>query len=175
MPLLRELCRHLFSHLPGWGYQAVIFGSGAEAQALIERSRRELEVGINPVAVIDPRAEGQPFLCGLPIVSSIEAAAAAASFNPFKPTYGLLTVAAASSAEMVRLVSSPESIIFFTHRIDLKSLSDVQHVGHATQPAAHAQAGDEVTHRQSHLPSCIDRWSRLFTQVCRGQLSIVRY
>ncbi len=38
MPLFRELTRHLFSGLPGWGDQAIIFGAGTEARALIERS-----------------------------------------------------------------------------------------------------------------------------------------
>ncbi len=49
-------------------------------------------------------------LCGLPIASSIQAAAG--FLDRSRPAYGLLTVAAASSAEMVRLLHSPESVIF---------------------------------------------------------------
>ncbi len=110
MPLLRELARHLFSGTPGWGHQAVIFGSGAEACALIERSLRERESEINPVAIVDPDCQSEPFMCGLPITSSIREAAG--YINPSMAAYGLLTVAAASSAEIVRLVQSPESLIF---------------------------------------------------------------
>jgi Undecaprenyl-phosphate galactose phosphotransferase WbaP len=110
MPLLRELSRHLFSRSPGWGNQAVIFGAGPEARALIERSRREREVGISPVAIVDPAPPAEPFLCGLPITNSI--ASAAAFIDRSMPVYGLLTVAAASSAEITKLVSSPESVIF---------------------------------------------------------------
>jgi Undecaprenyl-phosphate galactose phosphotransferase WbaP len=110
MPLFRELTRHLFSKLPGWGDQAVIFGAGSEARALIERSLREREAGIRPVAVVDPMPQAQPMLCGLPITQSIEAAAD--YLDRSRPAYGLLTVAAASSAEIVRLLHSPESVIF---------------------------------------------------------------
>ncbi len=110
MPLLRELCRHFFSRVPGWGYQAVIFGSGEEALALIQRSRADRDAGIRPVAVVDPSPDTQPYLCGLPIVKSIEVASL--ELDASTPVYGILTVAAASSAEMVRLINSPESIIF---------------------------------------------------------------
>ena len=110
MPLLRELARHLFSRTPGWSHQAVIFGSGPQARALIERSLSERESEINPVAVVDPNPEHEPFLCGLPIASSIREAAG--YVNPSAAAYGLLTVAAASSAEFVRLLQSPESLIF---------------------------------------------------------------
>jgi Undecaprenyl-phosphate galactose phosphotransferase WbaP len=110
MPLFRELSRHLFSKSPGWGNQAVIFGAGPEAQALIERSRREREVGISPVAIVDPTPRAEPFLCGLPIRNSIESAAE--FIDRSMPVYGLLTVAAASSAEITKLVSAPESVIF---------------------------------------------------------------
>jgi Undecaprenyl-phosphate galactose phosphotransferase WbaP len=110
MPLFREMSRHLFSKLPGWGHQAIILGAGSEARALVERSRSEREAGISAVAVIDPMPQAEPFLCGLPITSSIEAAAG--FLDPSRPAYGLLTVAAASSAEIVRLLQSPESLIF---------------------------------------------------------------
>ena len=110
MPLLRELARHVFSKMPGWGHQAVILGSGPQALALIERSLCERESEINPVAIVDPSPDHEPFLCGLPIVSSIREAAG--YVDPSAAAYGLLTVAAASSAEMVRLLQSPESLIF---------------------------------------------------------------
>jgi FlaA1/EpsC-like NDP-sugar epimerase len=110
MPLFRELTRHLFSKLPDWGDQAVIFGAGAEGRALIERSLSEKEAGIRPVAVVDPTPQAEPMLCGLPITASIEAAAC--YLDRSRPAYGLLTVAAASSAEIVRLLHSPESVIF---------------------------------------------------------------
>jgi Undecaprenyl-phosphate galactose phosphotransferase WbaP len=110
MPLFREVSRHLFSKLPGWGYQAIILGAGFEARALIERSKSEREAGISAVAVLDPIPQAEPFLCGLPITSSIQAAAG--FLDPSRPAYGLLTVAAASSAEIVRLLHSPESLIF---------------------------------------------------------------
>ena len=109
MPLLRELSRHLFAGLPGWGYQAVIFGSGPEALALIERSRRERDLGISPVAIVDP-TDTRSFLAGIPIVRSIHSAAE--ELDQSMPAYGLLTLAAASSTEMVRLANSPESVIF---------------------------------------------------------------
>jgi Undecaprenyl-phosphate galactose phosphotransferase WbaP len=110
MPLLRELCRHIFSRFPGWGYQAVIFGSGRDAEALIERSLTDPGVGIRPVAVVDPSPEARLFLCGLPIVKSIDSAVL--ELDSSQPAYGILTVAAASSREMVRLINAPESIIF---------------------------------------------------------------
>lgn len=110
MPLFREMTRHLFSKLPGWGDQAIIFGAGNEARALIERSLSEREAGIRPVAVVDPMPQAEPVLCGLPITASIEAAAG--FLDRSRPAYGLLTVAAASSAEIVRLLHSPESVIF---------------------------------------------------------------
>ncbi len=110
MPLLRELSRHLFAGSPNWGDQAVIFGAGPEARALIERSQREREAGIHPVAIIDPTPQSQSFLCGLPIVDSI--AAATQYIDRSVPAYGLLTPAAASSAEITRLVRSSESAIF---------------------------------------------------------------
>jgi len=110
MPLLRELCRHLFSRSHGWGYQAVIFGSGRDAEALIERSQTDRGAGIRPVAVVDPSPDARPFLCGLPIVRSLDAAAL--ELEASQPAYGILTVSAASSTEMVRLINSPESIIF---------------------------------------------------------------
>ena len=110
MPLLREMCRHLFSRAPGWGYQAVIFGSGEEALALIQRSIADRGAGIRPVAVLDPSPESQPYLCGLPIVKSIDSAAR--QLDASAPAYGILTVAAASSTEMIRLINTPESIIF---------------------------------------------------------------
>jgi Undecaprenyl-phosphate galactose phosphotransferase WbaP len=110
MPLLRELSRHLFSRAHGWGDQAVIFGAGPEAHALIEKSRRERDAVINPVAIVDPRASDEPFLCGLPITSSIESATK--YIDRSMPVYGLLTAAAASSEEISRLVRSPESVIF---------------------------------------------------------------
>jgi exopolysaccharide biosynthesis polyprenyl glycosylphosphotransferase len=110
MPLFREMTRHLFSKLSGWGDQAIILGAGNEARALIERSLSEREAGIRPVAVVDPMPQAEPVLCGLPITASIEAAAG--FLDRSRPAYGLLTVAAASSAEIVRLLHSPESVIF---------------------------------------------------------------
>ncbi len=110
MPLFRELARHLFSKFPGWPDQAVIFGTGTEARALIERNQNEREAGINLVAVIDPVPQDEPLLCGLPIARTL--GGAAGFLDRSRPAYGLLTVAAASSAEMVRLLDSPESVIF---------------------------------------------------------------
>ena len=110
MPLLREMARHLFSGSSFWVDQAIIFGAGPEACALIERSRRERQTGISPVAIVDPTPRAEPFLCGLPIRNSI--AAAAEFVDRSMPVFGLLTVAAASSAEIARLLASPESVIF---------------------------------------------------------------
>jgi Undecaprenyl-phosphate galactose phosphotransferase WbaP len=110
MPLFRELARHLFSKSRGWGYQAVIFGSGDEARALIERSRSQKEGGLHPVAVVDPNHSQGPFVCGLPIKRSLESAAR--FLDKSSPAYGLLTVSAASSEEIVRLLKSPEATIF---------------------------------------------------------------
>ena len=110
MPLFRELARHLFSRTRGWGYQAVIFGSGDEACALIERSRRQKEGGLHPVAVVDPDPSQGPFVCGLPITRSIKRAGRL--LDKSSPAYGLLTVSAASSEEIVRLLKSPEATIF---------------------------------------------------------------
>ena len=110
MPLFRELARHLFSGSRGWGYQSVIFGSGDEARALIERSRSQKESGLHPVSVVDPNHSQGPFVCGLPIKRSLQSAAR--FLDKSSPVYGLLTVSAASSQEIVRLLKSPEATIF---------------------------------------------------------------
>lgn len=109
MPLFREVCRHWFSLVQAWDHQAVIFGSGSEARRLIERSRTDRGIGLRPVAVVDPASDSGPYFCGLPIAKSVESIR---NLDTSAPIYAILTVSAASSDEIIRLIDSPERIIF---------------------------------------------------------------
>jgi Undecaprenyl-phosphate galactose phosphotransferase WbaP len=156
MPLLREVCRTLFSKSLVWGHQAVIFGSGEQARALIERSQADKGTGIQPIALIDPSAHDRPYLCGLPIFSSVQEACL--QLDDAKPTYGIVTAGPASSAEMIRLIDSPESIIF--SRIVLLSNASAMSSMWAAPLAKGPRLRLSAKHRTTTLTYKV--WKRLF-------------
>jgi Undecaprenyl-phosphate galactose phosphotransferase WbaP len=67
LPLMRALTRQLFAERAWWGYPAVIFGRNNLALSVIRTLRKEPELGLKPVAVVDPGFEGSEF-AGLPVV-----------------------------------------------------------------------------------------------------------
>jgi Undecaprenyl-phosphate galactose phosphotransferase WbaP len=68
LPLMRALTRQLYAAQNWWGYPAVIFGRNHLAASVITTLRKEPELGLKPVAVVDPGAEGSEFF-GLPVVA----------------------------------------------------------------------------------------------------------
>jgi Undecaprenyl-phosphate galactose phosphotransferase WbaP len=66
VPLLRAIVRLRFGRRDWWGYPAVVVGTGPAARNLIGEMRRDIALGLKPVAVIEDR----DFPCdldGLPV------------------------------------------------------------------------------------------------------------
>jgi Undecaprenyl-phosphate galactose phosphotransferase WbaP len=66
VPLMRALTKMHFGQKLWWGHPAVVIGTGPEARKLIREMRRDVSLGLKPVAVIEDR----DFPCeldGLPV------------------------------------------------------------------------------------------------------------
>jgi Undecaprenyl-phosphate galactose phosphotransferase WbaP len=66
VPILRAIVRSRFGNCHWWGNPAIVVGTGAAARDLINEMRRDVALGLKPVAIIEDR-DFQCDLDGLPV------------------------------------------------------------------------------------------------------------
>ncbi|HVP45781.1 MAG TPA: exopolysaccharide biosynthesis polyprenyl glycosylphosphotransferase [Bryobacteraceae bacterium] len=65
VPFVRSITRNVLASRPWWGVPVIVLGAGPAAKRLIERLRKQPEVGFKPVACFDDDHQGE--CAGLPV------------------------------------------------------------------------------------------------------------
>jgi Undecaprenyl-phosphate galactose phosphotransferase WbaP len=65
VPFVRSITRNSFASRPWWGVPVIVLGAGQAARMLIDRLRKQPEVGFKPVACFDGDHQGE--CAGLPV------------------------------------------------------------------------------------------------------------
>jgi len=65
VPFVRSITRNIFASRPWWGVPVIVLGAGQAARMLIDRLRKQPEVGFKPVACFDDDHQGE--CAGVPV------------------------------------------------------------------------------------------------------------
>ncbi len=79
VPLVRSLARQVFARQNWWGVPVIVLGTGAGAEALIERLRSHPEMGLRPVACLGDESSLQRDCAGVPVAGPLAMARALAA------------------------------------------------------------------------------------------------
>ena len=69
--LLRVLARQIFAGQPWWGYPVLILGAGKTGELVVRTLKRQPELGLKPVAVLDDDPRKQDDIDGVPILGQL--------------------------------------------------------------------------------------------------------
>ena len=75
VPLGRALVRKVFAPLPWWGYPVVVLGAGKTGEMIIKTLRRQPELGLKPIAVLDDDPSKHGALQNVPVPGGLDLAA----------------------------------------------------------------------------------------------------
>ncbi|MBZ5591983.1 MAG: exopolysaccharide biosynthesis polyprenyl glycosylphosphotransferase [Acidobacteriia bacterium] len=67
VPLVRSATRNAFVSRPWWGVPVIVLGAGKAARILIERLRKQPQLGFKPVACFDDDERNQGDCAGIPV------------------------------------------------------------------------------------------------------------
>lgn len=101
-PLLRSCARSWFSRFSWWGHPAIIFGSGATGEAVVEALQRQREAGLKPFAIFDDRP-GVRSVRGVPVLRDMSAATALARLH--RVQCAIIAVSNAPQSELLRILT----------------------------------------------------------------------
>ncbi len=123
VPLQRAVVRQLCARHDWWGYPAVVFGAGAAGNALVHALRREPELGLKPIAVVDPNTSYQ-HLHHVPVVPGEQLAAELVEANRF--VYGIVATSGPSGQQAIndfeRFGFQFSHIIYISDMVDFSTL-----------------------------------------------------
>jgi Undecaprenyl-phosphate galactose phosphotransferase WbaP len=118
VPLGRALVRRLFAPLSWWGYPVVILGAGKTGEMIVKTLRRQPELGLKPIAVLDDDPSKHGSLLNVPVPGGLSLAANLAQRNGVS-----YAIVAMPGVPHVRLLEIVESYAYtFSHLIVIPDL-----------------------------------------------------
>ena len=155
VPLARALVRRRFARSDWWGYPTLVFGAGESGRMLVRNLQAQPELGFRVKALMDAGMPHVEALCGVPVIHSLEGAAAIA--QQAAVSHGIIALPEVSRPRLLALLES--GAVTLPHLLIVPNLGTVSSLGIEARDLCH-QLALEV--RQNLLMPSAQRVKRAF-------------
>ena len=104
VPLGRALVRKFFAPMSWWGYPVVVLGAGKTGEMIVKTLRRQPELGLKPIAILDDDPSKHGLLLDLPVPGGLNLAADLAQRGGV--SYAIVAMPGVPHARLLEIVES---------------------------------------------------------------------